>query len=132
MAIFSKNKKEEKGKKGVTTERDGDGAAHPLTAQKVQSDNGGIAIEDVLRRPHITEKASDLAERGVYVFEVDPRANKALVKRAVRIFYKVTPQKVRIINTPRKRVFVRGRYGVRSGIKKALVYLKEGESIEII
>lgn len=130
MAIFSKNKQEEK----ETTDNKAGKEEKKTTpvASRTVFVSGGVAIEDVLRRPHITEKASALAEKNVYVFEVDPKANKAMVKNAVRLLYKVTPEKVRIVNVPRKRVFIRGIRGVKPGMKKALVYLKKGESIEII
>ena len=43
----------------------------------------------VIRRPIITEKSTDLAERHQYVFEVDPRANKMQIKEAVEIGFRV-------------------------------------------
>lgn len=68
----------------------------------------------------------------MYVFEVERRANKTLVKNAVKDLYKVDPIKVNIINSPSKNVTSRGIKGVKSGKKKALVYLKKGDTIEII
>ncbi len=89
----------------------------------------------VLTRPRITEKASYLASSdkgGVYTFEVSPRANKALVSKAISELFKVTPAKVNIINTKPKNVFKRGKRGVVGGIKKAMVYLKKGDKIDIV
>lgn len=86
----------------------------------------------ILRRPHITEKASAGALRGVYAFEVATDANKHEIAEAVSLFYKVTPLKVTVVTIPAKRITVKGRTGFRKGGKKAYVYLKKGEKIELI
>src|SRR3989338_4763561 len=86
----------------------------------------------VLKRPHITEKASASAEKGVYVFEVTTSANKRDIAAAVRAMYKVTPVKVTVVNKPQKRIIVKGRLGVRPAGKKAYVFLKKGEKIEVV
>lgn len=103
------------------------------------SDLGGFLRSDlkrefssVLLRPRITEKASQLAENHVYVFEIRQKANKKEVADAVKNIYKVTPLKVRITNLPAKTVFSRGKKGVQSAVKKAVVYLKEGDKIELV
>jgi ribosomal protein L23 len=64
------------------------------------------------------------------VIKVSSSANKRDIARAVNFFYKVTPVKVRVVNMPHKRVFVKGRTGFRGGGKKAYVYLKTGQKIE--
>lgn len=80
----------------------------------------------------ITEKASVLSETAsVYTFNVSADANKRSVSEAVTKLYKVTPVKVHITNIPAKRVFVRGKRGVKRGGRKAYVYLKKGEKIDI-
>lgn len=88
----------------------------------------------VLKKPRITEKATVLAglANPVYTFEVPIEANKIMIKKAVIDRFKVTPLKISIINLPAKRVFVRRRQGVRSAVKKALVYLKPGQTIDTI
>lgn len=90
------------------------------------------SVPEVLVRPRITEKAARLAEDSVFTFEVTPRATKQEVAKAVKKLYDVNPVKVRIVNTPATQVFSRGRRGTKSGIKKALVYLKKGETIEFV
>ncbi|MEK7635264.1 MAG: 50S ribosomal protein L23 [Patescibacteria group bacterium] len=85
---------------------------------------------DTLLRPRITEKASFVAEKGVYTFEVAVDATKKQVAEAVKVFYKVTPVKVNMVKNPAKQVFVRGKKGTKAGVKKAYVYLKEGDKIE--
>ncbi len=85
----------------------------------------------ILRHPHVTEKAAASAERGIYVFEVATDANKRDIAKAVELFYKVTPVKVTVVTIPAKIIMVKGRKGVRKAGKKAYVFLKKGEKIEI-
>lgn len=85
---------------------------------------------DILIRPRITEKASLVLESNVYTFEVAPTATKNQIEGAIKIFYKVSPTKIRIVRNPAKKVFLRGKKGVKAGVKKAYVYLKKGDKIE--
>ncbi len=90
-------------------------------------------ISTILIKPRVTEKASINAElKNVYVFEIAKGANKKDVMQAVKELYKVTPVKVATSRIPSKQVFVRGKWGVKSGGKKAYIYLKKGDKIEII
>ncbi|OHA26882.1 MAG: 50S ribosomal protein L23 [Candidatus Taylorbacteria bacterium RIFCSPHIGHO2_02_FULL_44_36] len=83
-------------------------------------------------RPRVTEKATTVAENGIHVFEVEKDASKKEIADAVKNLYKVSPIKINVVKTPRKQVFVRGKKGFKAGGKKAYVYLKKGEKIEII
>lgn len=85
---------------------------------------------DVLLRPRITEKANTIAAKNVHTFEVASKYGKRDVESAVKAFYGVTPLKVNIAKNPSKKVFVRGKYGNKSGVKKAYVFLKAGDKIE--
>lgn len=113
MAIFKKTTKEVKAKKA-------DGKAHL-----------GSNV-NALVRPHITEKAAILAEKGTYVFEVSRDTNKIEIAKVIKALYNVTPVRVNIVNLPDTNVFVRNKRGVKSGVRKALVTLKKGETIEIV
>lgn len=88
----------------------------------------------VLLSPRITEKGAYLSAHGAYVFHVAEDANKKEIAEAVRELYKVTPQKVRVARIPRKQVITRGtnRTGMTAGGKKAYVFLKKGETIELV
>ncbi|MBI2046374.1 MAG: 50S ribosomal protein L23 [Parcubacteria group bacterium] len=86
----------------------------------------------IIKRPRVTEKATSLSEKGVYVFEVAQKANKREVIKAVHLLYNVTPRKVRMIMVPSKKVFMRGHVGFTAKIKKAMVFLKKGETIETL
>lgn len=83
----------------------------------------------VIKKPLVTEKNSILAEKGVYVFEVEKDATKTDIKKAIEKYFRV---KVANVNT----VMCRGRskrtrFGVSAPVswKKALVRLKAGEKI---
>ena len=89
-------------------------------------------LNHILIRPHITEKATMSAENSVYVFEVNPKTTKSIVTKAFIEKYKVTPVKVTTVTIPAKNVVVRGKRGIKSGYKKAYVYLKSGTKIENI
>ena len=89
---------------------------------------------NILLSPRITEKGAYLAEQGAYVFNVTQDTTKAAVAEAVREIYKVTPRKVTFVAIPRKVVMTRGtnRKGKTAGGKKAYVFLKKGEKIELV
>lgn len=86
---------------------------------------------DILIKPIITEKSTDMMSEGKYTFRVPLKANKYQIRDAVEEIFNV---KVEAVNTMRmegktKRM---GRYeGKRSDWKKAIVTLKEGETIEL-
>ena len=87
----------------------------------------------VILRPRITEKATLKADaENVFTFEIDQNATKLNVRKAIVSIYGITPTKVSIVRNPSKKVFSRGKRGVVSGVKKAYVYLKEGDKIEIV
>lgn len=91
-------------------------------------------LEAVLIRPHITEKAVHAGERNVYTFEIHKQATKHDVFDAVQAVYGVTPVKVNIVNKQTKQSMsrARGRAVTMRGLKKAYVYLKQGDSINFV
>jgi large subunit ribosomal protein L23 len=88
----------------------------------------------ILHNPRITEKGAYLSEKGAYVFNVAKDANKAEIAAAIKEIFKVTPRKVRTARVPAKEVYTRGtnRWGKTASGKKAYVYLKKGETIELM
>ncbi len=98
-------------------------------------EQGGIALSEVIISPRITEKSAKQSEENVYSFNINARANKHQVAQAVVAFYKVTPEKVSIVNIPTKyaKNWKTGRVQVKKhGYKKALVYVKKGETIAFV
>lgn len=93
-----------------------------------------FGLDNILIQPRITEKATNKAETGVYVFEVATNSTKKEIGSAVKHYYNVTPIKVNIVKIPSKKVSSRTtrKKGIKAGGKKAYVYLKKGDKIEII
>lgn len=92
-------------------------------------------IYDVVRRPLITEKSSyQSGKLGQYTFEVASDATRTMVKDAIETFFDVDVVRVNILNAPGKRsrrarsrrLLIR-----KSGFKKAIVTLAEGQTLEI-
>ncbi|QVK18048.1 50S ribosomal protein L23 [Mycoplasmatota bacterium] len=88
--------------------------------------------KDIIKRPIITEKTSDLmAKDNKYTFAVDKKANKTEVKYAIEELFNVKVDKVNVANVRPKRRRV-GKYeGLKPGYKKAIVKLVAGNSIEL-
>jgi large subunit ribosomal protein L23 len=88
---------------------------------------------NIIISPRITEKGAVLSEQGAYVFNVAKDANKGEVAAAIAELFKVTPRMVRMVAIPRKQVQTRNtnRKGMTAGGKKAYVFLKKGDKIEI-
>ena len=129
MALFGKKKNTEpKAKKAAPK------TPKPLAVKAERVEHATVKGENaaVLRAPRITEKASFAQEQGVYVFIVSPRATKRSIAAAVREIYNVVPRKINITKIPSKVVFNRRIRGVKSGGKKAYVYLKKGEKIAMV
>lgn len=91
-----------------------------------------VRAYDAIISPRITEKAAISAEANAYIFNVKTNATKAQIAQAVEAVYKVTPIKVTTVRTAGKRVFARGKWGKTAGGKKAYVFLKKGEQIQVI
>ena len=90
-----------------------------------------MEYRDVIKAPIVTEKTSDLAQQNTVVFSVDTRANKTQIKQAVEKIFNVKVESVNTINVHPKKKRV-GRYvGKTNKVKKAIVKLKEGSSIEL-
>ena len=93
-------------------------------------------MHQILIRPLITEKMTNLStEKGVYGFIVNPKANKIQIAKAIEEKFNVHVVSVKTINHSGKtktQFRKSGRFtGKTSGFKKAIVKLKEGESIEL-
>jgi len=100
-------------------------------AAKKNKKTASSAKTDILVSPHVTEKATDLGKQNAYVFKIAKTANKVMVKQAVNEVYGVRPEKVNITTAKPKKRMVRGRKGIKAGFKKAVIYLKKGDKIEV-
>ena len=89
-----------------------------------------MEARDILIRPRITERTTDLMAEGKYVFIVDKRANKIQIANAVAEVFNVKVEKVNTVNVKGK-TKRRGRtVGKTANYKKAIVKLAAGETIE--
>jgi large subunit ribosomal protein L23 len=105
-------------------------------AKKAESKAAGSLLTnarlyDVIRRPVVTEKSTAAAEQNKVTFKISPEATKADVKAAVEAIFNVKVKKVNTINIDGKTKRFRGRPGQRSDLRKAVVTLEEGQSIDM-
>ena len=124
MALFSKTKKPEKAVAETKTKK---------SDAKVTNVTSTNDLSHVLKHARITEKATMHSVSGVYVFNVAVNASKTQIAAAVHKIYNVTPKMVRVAMVPSKmkRSARTGKTGVTQGGKKAYVYLKKGETINL-
>lgn len=86
---------------------------------------------DVILAPHITEKATLLSEHNAVVFKVADTATKPQIREAVEAIYDKKVVGVNVINVKGKTKRWKGKAYQRSDLKKAIVTLADGESIDI-
>jgi large subunit ribosomal protein L23 len=86
---------------------------------------------DVIIRPIVSEKSYDLMEQNRYTFEVDRRASKPQIASAVEEIFGVTVSKVNTMNMSGKPRRLRYNKGLSRSWKKAVVTLKEGDTIDL-
>ena len=86
---------------------------------------------DTLLAPIITEKSTLLAEENKIIFSVPLTATKPAIKEAVENLFKVDVTKVNTILVKGKTKRFKGQMGRRSDFKKAIVTLKDGQSVDI-
>ena len=87
-------------------------------------------LYEVLRRPLITEKNTELQAQNKYAFEIAKEANKPLVKQAVEKAFKVRVTGVNVITVPGKTRRVGRQQVLTRSWKKAIVTLQAGDKIE--
>lgn len=90
-----------------------------------------LEFYDLIRRPIITEKATNASENGAVVFEVSMKASKSDIKKAVEELFKVKVKDVNTLISKGKTKRFKGRIGRRKNIKKAYVMLEDGNTIDV-
>lgn len=86
---------------------------------------------DIIKRPLITEKTTQLVDSGKYTFEVMQGVNKVEVKKAIEELFDVNVVSVNIINVRKKARRV-GKYdGFTPAVRKAVVTLQEGQTLDV-
>lgn len=90
-----------------------------------------VEVSKLILAPRVTEKASVQSSANAYTFVVAKNATKLALRDEIKKEYKVTPKAINITNMPRKNTFIRGKHGTQAGIKKAVVFLKKGDTITL-
>ncbi|MBO6949647.1 MAG: 50S ribosomal protein L23 [Rhodospirillales bacterium] len=88
-------------------------------------------IYELIRRPLVTEKTTLMSEHNQVAFEVPLDANKHEIKTAIEELFKVKVTAVNTLRQKGKTKRFRGETGRRSDFKKAVVTLKDGDSIDV-
>ena len=102
-------------------------------AAKKQAGASAVDINhyDVIVAPHITEKSTMLSEQNAVVFKVAGSASKPQIKAAVEALFGVSVTGVNTMNVKGKTKRWKGRPYTRSDVKKAIVTLADGQSIDV-
>jgi large subunit ribosomal protein L23 len=90
-----------------------------------------VHLYEVLRRPLVSEKNTELQVQGKYAFEVAREANKHQIKQAVEKAFKVGVIAVNVMTIPGKTRRIGRRQVLTQSWKKAIVTLKPGDSIRL-
>jgi large subunit ribosomal protein L23 len=88
-------------------------------------------LYDIIRSPVITEKATVLSEHSQVVFKVRKSATKPQIQEAVERLFNVKVKAVNTLNRKGKKKKFRGIAGRQSDMKKAIVTLADGHSIDV-
>jgi large subunit ribosomal protein L23 len=102
-----------------------------MAKAKKQAPAVDISHYDVIVAPHITEKSTLLSEHNAVVFKVAGSASKPQIKAAVEALFNVSVTNVNTMNVKGKTKKWKGRPYTRSDVKKAVVTLADGQSIDI-
>jgi large subunit ribosomal protein L23 len=104
-----------------------------MAKAKKQAASAAVDINhyDVILAPHITEKSTLLSEHNAVVFKVARDATKPQIKAAVEALFGVSVTGVNTITQKGKSKRWKGRPYTRSDLKKAIVTLAEGQSIDV-
>jgi large subunit ribosomal protein L23 len=86
---------------------------------------------DVVLAPHITEKSTMVSEHNAVVFKVAGTASKPQIKEAIEAIYGVNVKNVNTLVAKGKSKRWKGQPYKRSDVKKAIVRLAEGQSIDV-
>jgi large subunit ribosomal protein L23 len=88
-------------------------------------------LADLILKPIVTEKATLQMEDNKYVFDVLPKATKPEIRAAIESLFDVQVTKVNTLKLPRKKRRVGKFLGYKAQYKRAIVTLKEGDSIAL-
>nr|YP_009329573.1 ribosomal protein L23 [Chlamydomonas leiostraca]APD80596.1 ribosomal protein L23 [Chlamydomonas leiostraca] len=121
---FSGNKENQQKWEAVFAKANNSASTGPKTTYSLQS------MIDLVKYPVITEKTYlELYNKRQYTFDVDKRLTKTQIKKLVENLFNVTVLAVNTHIPPRKKLRVGMTQGFRPSFKRAIITLKEGQSI---
>ncbi len=85
---------------------------------------------NIIQKPIMTEKSTNLAQFNQYCFKVDSKATSIQIKESIEKVFKVKVLKVHTLNVRGKPKTFKGKFGFKKNYKKAIVSLKEGNTID--
>ncbi len=125
-------KEEKKVKKETKETKKSKSSGKAVKAKKVSREKMPVHYFELIKKPHISEKALRFNSENKYVFVISQLANKSEVKKAVASLYGVVVKSVNIIKVPSKPKKFKGMPGIKSGYKKAIVTLAKGNKIDVM
>lgn len=102
-----------------------------MATKKTTTEEGKVEDGKLIISPRVTEKASLQSNQNAFTFVVRGDATKLSLRDEIKKEYKVTPRAINITNIPRQWTFIRGKIGHKQGYKKAIVFLKKGDTIKL-
>ena len=125
--------KQKKAEKISTTERDRKPGKPAVSEKPKMKRKEGSFSYDVVEKPHLSEKATDLAKKhNKYIFIINKNTNKTEIKKSIEGIYSVDVMSVNIIKIPKKKRRLGRIEGFKKELTKAIVTVKEGQNIEIL
>ena len=134
-SVKKKDTNKDKEEKTVKSEKNNKGSVNKKSTgkiKKVSVDKMPDNYFDIIVKPHISEKTFNLSQEDKYVFIVSDGSNKTEIKKAVKSIYGVSVVSVNIINIHSRMKRFRGRMGLKSGYRKAIVKLAKGHKIDLM
>jgi large subunit ribosomal protein L23 len=125
-------KTDEKEVKRVIEKKKGKSSGKSVKAKKVSKEKMPIHYFELIKKPHISEKALTFNSVNKYVFVVSRSANKSEIKKAIASLYGVVVKSVNTIKAPSKPKKFKGIPGIKSGYKKAIITLEKGNKIDVM
>lgn len=89
-------------------------------------------MTNIILKPHISEKSTDLKNINQYTFRLPKNINKTEAKKLIEKMYGVKVIKINVLNMPAKSKRFRNIVSQRGAYKKVIITLKEGQKIDLI
>lgn len=94
-------------------------------------DISNTQLFDLIKYPIVTDKSTRSLEKNQYSFLVEKKSTKAQIKKAIELFFNVEVLKVNVMIQPKKKKRLGKNFGYKSQYKKAIVRLKENNTINL-